>query len=299
MQSLVRTFGRLGLAKSSRDESEYLRHVSALYSPGYGTEHMSKIIHAVVRFIRPMVVLEIGVGYTTPFILRALGENEADVQRERELFSLMQRHGEAQGIMMEHPAIDDRLPFYSMPYTPRLFAIDDYSLETLDFAQAMDAIRALGLESRLKLVKSSFVGAAPKLGLARGELDMIWFDAKSSHGTLADFLIEYWPLLRSDGGVLLVHFTAGYDKEGKAWWIIDIRDLIIRLGLETNAEGLEQLQLVEPQKYRQGAVTMIRRIGNSQVKYHRMVSHPAVVPQVYKGGVKPPALPAGRAPREL
>ena len=29
-------------------------------------------------------------------------------------------------------------------------------------------------------------------------------DAKSERGTLADFLMEYWQLLRPDGGILLV-----------------------------------------------------------------------------------------------
>jgi len=78
----------------------------------------------------------------------------------------MKTHGAAQGIMMEHPALDEKLPFYRRSHAPRLFAIDDYSLETLDFTQAMDAIKGLGLDSRLNLVKSSFVGAASKLGWA-------------------------------------------------------------------------------------------------------------------------------------
>jgi len=79
MQGLVRCVGRRGVAKSKRDETSFLERTSALYSPGYGTEHMALVVHAAVRFIRPETVLEIGVGYTTPFILRALEDNEADV----------------------------------------------------------------------------------------------------------------------------------------------------------------------------------------------------------------------------
>ena len=94
--------------------------------------------------------------------------------------------------------------------------------------------------------------------LGHGGLDMIWFDAKSEHGTLADFLLEYWPLLNPDGGVLMVHFTAGYDTHAGKWWLIDIKGLIMKLGLD-RGPGIQQLQLIEPHKYRQGAVTMIRR----------------------------------------
>ena len=145
---------------------------------------------------------------------------------------------------------------------------------------------------------------------------MIWFDAKSEHGTLADFLLEYWPLLNPDGGVLMVHFTAGYDPHAGKWWLIDIKELIMKLGLD-RGPGIQQLQLIEPHKYRQGAVTMIRRprarpslalpcrpahscrwtcrLGATEDKYVKMVDHPMVTPQVYKNGRRPPALPAAQA----
>lgn len=123
------------------------------------------------------------------------------------------------------------LPALVDEYNPRLYAIDDYSLDTLDFTEAMAAIERLGLRRRLNLVKDNFVGSMPRLNLTEGELDMVWFDAKSVNGTLADFLIEYWNLLRPDGGVMLVHYTAGYDQESKQWWRIDVRQLVVSLGL--------------------------------------------------------------------
>ena len=41
-------------------------------SPGMGTEVMAQVLHSVVRFTRPAVTLEIGAGFTTMAILRAL-----------------------------------------------------------------------------------------------------------------------------------------------------------------------------------------------------------------------------------
>ena len=121
-------------------------------------------------------------------------------------------------------------------------------------------------------------------------IEMIWFDAKSEKGSLADFLLEYWPLLKSDGGLLLVHFTAGYDTSTHQWWLIDIKGLIVSLGLANEAE-LESIQLIEPHKYRQGAVTMIRRAGQGNTKYVKMMDHPTVRPNFYKDGVTPPPIP--------
>ena len=106
----------------------------------------------------------------------------------------------------------------------------------------------------------SYVNASSKLKLQeRKTLDMIWFDAKTPDSKLDRFLLEYWPILNRIGGVLLVHFTAGYDMQRRVWWRVDIREIIQRLGLQTRGEELEQIQLIEPHKYRQGAVTMVKR----------------------------------------
>ena len=94
---------------------------------------------------------------------------------------------------------------------------------------------------------------------------------KGTGGTLADFLVEYWPLIRPDGGMLLVHFTSGVN-EGTPWRI-DVKELALQLQL-AKPEQMEQLNLVEPHKYRQGAVTMLRRVQHRVAPV--MSSHPAL-----------------------
>jgi len=141
LQGMVRTYGRLSMVEEenkSETEADFYQSISSLYSPGYGTENMALLLHALVRFVRPRVVLEVGVGYTTPWIIKALRDNEAATARDRAIFPLMKTKGDILGVQMEHPALDDKLNFFNKSYDPLLFAIDDYSLDTLDFTQVSD-----------------------------------------------------------------------------------------------------------------------------------------------------------------
>ena len=51
---------------------EYKEH----YRPGLGTENVAPFLRSMVQMLRPNRVLEIGAGYTTPFLLEALVNNE-------------------------------------------------------------------------------------------------------------------------------------------------------------------------------------------------------------------------------
>ena len=45
------------------------------YVPGYGTEKVGPFLESLVGLSRPQRILEIGMGYTTPFLLNGLKEN--------------------------------------------------------------------------------------------------------------------------------------------------------------------------------------------------------------------------------
>ena len=51
---------------------EYQDH----YRKGMGTESVGPLLRSLVRMVRPNRVLEIGAGYTTPFLLEGLEKNE-------------------------------------------------------------------------------------------------------------------------------------------------------------------------------------------------------------------------------
>ena len=43
---------------------------------GMGTENVGSLLRALVQMVRPQRILEIGAGYTTPFLLDGLKANE-------------------------------------------------------------------------------------------------------------------------------------------------------------------------------------------------------------------------------
>jgi hypothetical protein len=47
----------------------FLEAIKPLYSPVMGTEAMGPLLYSLICFSRPQRVLEVGAGYTTPFIL--------------------------------------------------------------------------------------------------------------------------------------------------------------------------------------------------------------------------------------
>ncbi len=66
--------------------TDFLNRIQKLATPRMGTEHMGPLLYSLVRMVRPLRVLEAGVGYTTPFIVKALQDNVDDFDRERELW---------------------------------------------------------------------------------------------------------------------------------------------------------------------------------------------------------------------
>ena len=75
------------------------------YTPGYGTEKVGPFLIGLMEMARPQKVLEIGFGYTTPFLMEGLKNN----------FEL-------------HWDGNCDPEFMKTKYDPRLVVIDDQSL---------------------------------------------------------------------------------------------------------------------------------------------------------------------------
>ena len=78
-----------------------------LFRPGMGTEVVAPFLRSMVQLLRPNGVLEIGAGYTTPFLLEGLVNNQQ---------------------VFDDGNLDNRY-FQNYVYEPRLVIIDDMSLE--------------------------------------------------------------------------------------------------------------------------------------------------------------------------
>ena len=84
------------------------------YRKGMGTENVGSFLRSLIQMVRPNKILEIGAGYTTPFILEAVVNNER-------IFN--------EGNLKESY-------FKNYNYTPKLVVIDDINLSVLKKNQA-------------------------------------------------------------------------------------------------------------------------------------------------------------------
>lgn len=83
-------------------------------------------------------------------------------------------------------------------------------------------------------------------------LGLVWNDAQWD----PDFIRAWWPLLKRDGGMLLLHNVIG-NGERSRWCIASPRRVVREL---FPGEKFEFLTLLEPHKAYQGSVAMLRRL---------------------------------------
>ena len=57
--------------------------VRPLYDEHMGVENMGPLLYALIRFVKPRTILEVGAGYTTFFVLQALKDNEDELAHLR------------------------------------------------------------------------------------------------------------------------------------------------------------------------------------------------------------------------
>tara|TARA_Y100001934_G_C11942565_1_gene580919 strand:- start:169 stop:696 length:528 start_codon:yes stop_codon:yes gene_type:complete len=174
----------------------------------------------MAQMLRPKNILEIGAGYTTPFLLEALINNER-VYDDGNL---------------------EPLYFKNYVYDPKLVVIDNMSLGELTKKPGMAQIFS---SKYTELVQGDFEGKASILGEKYGDFDFVWFDCGgSSEYTI--FMEEYWDIC-SD--YIFFHFT--YTRGSPN----ELRDIIFNK-LTGNPSVFD---IVEPHKSRQGSITMVRK----------------------------------------
>jgi predicted O-methyltransferase YrrM len=219
---------------------EFHAAVRPLFVPEMGTECTAYLLYWLVRMTRPRKVLEIGMGYTTPFLAKALHDNVEAVTVERELL------GTPASVVhqpLAHPG------YYDEPYEPRLICIDRMTEPESSAPRAHAVLTELGLADRVSVIETDLRGSSGEVREKFGLLDFAWID---TWDTLA-FLREYWGLVDPAGGVLAVHYLMTY-PEGRA-----IQHYLNSL---RGPEGghLEVTNFREPHKTYQNSITLIRRI---------------------------------------
>ena len=237
--------------------------VRPLFVSGMGTEHVGPLLYNMVRMTRPLRVLEVGLGYTSPFLAMAIADNMAEDAADRRLLA------EAPQDNMRFSLL--RAEHFRREYAPRLHAIDDFSGDGTSAPRVLETLQLLDLDGLVRVHKADFRGYAKKIDRADLPLDFVWFDAGGPLEYIA-FLQEYWPLIAQDHGLLLLHFTywnitahyQGRDHTNLLCGSIanEIKRQQLRAGI---AARFEVLSLVEPHKSRQGSITMVRKLAGTSM----------------------------------
>ena len=189
---------------------------------GMGTENVGPLLRTLVQMIRPQRILEVGAGYTTPFILDGLKANE-------ELF--------------DDGNLDPSYKkWYDLNNDPRLVVIDTNPLPQLN-------------SKYVEHIQGKFQGKSQELFEKYGEFDMIWFDCGAPQ-EYHDFLTEYWDICSH---YMIFHYTF---FQGQPTTAIDIIsgsiDGYARL---YGANNVQRIDVLEPHKAGQGSITMLRKVS--------------------------------------
>jgi hypothetical protein len=240
-----------------------------------GTELMAPLLHSLARSVRAERVLEVGAGLSTLFLLRALAENSADVERERSLLpaktagydpawasdeEAARRAGPAvvRWLEADPPLIDPA--WYDRPYAPRCLSVDDTSspFSTADAVQ--EAAQTAGLDRFLDFRRCDFRELAAELREARERVDLAWFDC-GGYREYQDFLDLCWDLVEPDGGLLVLHYTVTVPSHERA-----LAELTAS-GERGERGRFEVLSLLEPHKLMQNSCTLVRRCDAPPRRY--------------------------------
>ena len=240
-------------------DASFYKAVEPLFVPGMGTEHVGLLLYSMVRMIRPRTALEVGLGYTSPFLARALKDNLEEDAADRKVLAEAAEDDQRRVVL--------RQEFFELPYAPRLIAIDDYSDNDTSAPRVLESLYELGLDDLVDVHQVDFRGHAGKLDRALLPLDFVWFDAGGPLEYI-DFLKEYWPLLNPEHGQLLLHFTywnltgmyQGREVSNMLCGSItnELKRQQTRAGFDAR---FEVLSLLEPHKGRQGSVTLVRKLA--------------------------------------
>ena len=235
----------------------WLETVSPAYDAHMGAENLGLALYALCRFVKPGSALEIGGGYTTPWVLQALADNDDEL-----------RALAASGAGSKDPKRQPRIagmapgtPWYlpeavnALVRRPAgvMHCVDDMSHAFSTAGTVRKIAGRLGVEDRLRLhARDAWDG--PPEDCRDGAVDLLFVDF--GVGTrLNEFLSMYWECV-SPGGFVVVHSTV--TNAATRRWTEAVRRG--EFGWEMpEGDSAHHVSLLEPHKRYQNAFTMLQK----------------------------------------
>jgi predicted O-methyltransferase YrrM len=243
-------------------DASFIAAVERLRMPSMGTAVVAPLLSSLVQLVRPRRVLEVGMGYTTPFLAATLEELEK--QSRIESLALAEK---------SRPYVDGDVEFddhwlnadpalltpsfYLEPYQPEFVAVDNMSMDGSSAPQVQEVLRELGLEERVTIVNADLHDCIELLPAGFAPIDLAWVDAWEC----LYFFDHFWDLINPDGGLIIMHYLMTY-PEGEA-----ILDYIADVQHARPGE-LEIVNLLEPHKLAQNSLTVLRRTSAGKTRIH-------------------------------
>ena len=200
-----------------------------------GTENVGPLLRTLVQMIRPQRILEVGAGYTTPFLLDGLKVNDK--------------------IFDEGNLDPSYKKWHKSNNDPRLVVIDTDPLPQLD-------------SKYVEHIHGKFQGRSQELFEKYGEFDMIWFDCGDAQD-YQDFLAEYWNICSH---YMIFHYTF---FQGQPTTVIDIiSGSIDGWARLYGANNVQRIDILEPHKAGQGSITMLKKVSPPSRLHSSDILHP-------------------------
>jgi len=233
--------------------AQFLASAAPLYDMHMGVENMGPLLYSIVRFVKPLQVLEVGAGYTSIYIVQALADNAAEMAN----YGKLQRADKAK--CGEVPwLVEDALP-RQLDGSPLLHTVDSMAHESTTAHKVVEVAAALGVEQHIQLHEADVWEFT--WDESWGQLDMLWVDF-SPGDRLDEFLATWWPRL-SPGGFVLIHSTV--TNQHSRGWLDRLRSQqqpdggAVNEVFALNPDEFATLSLMEPHKMFQNSTTLIQK----------------------------------------
>ena len=189
------------------------------FRPGLGTESVAPFLRSFIQMVRPQRILEVGAGYTTPFLLDGLENNK---------------------MILDEGNLDmEYLEWHKKHYDPKLVILDTsvkYDLKE----------RGFNFDSKyVEFIEGKFQGKSQKLFDTYGPFDFVWYDCGVPED-YRDFMFEYWDICSQ---YVIFHYTYSFQKPNPFLEIV--------MGHATG--NPQRIDILEPHKNHQGSITILKK----------------------------------------
>jgi hypothetical protein len=191
------------------------------------TENVSLFLYSLIKCARPMSILEVGSGYSTLFIAKAID----DIKSEKEIFT--------RDCMKENC-----LDYIGPTYNPKFYVVDDKSVK--EFIDNRAVLDSQGLTKHITFIDDDIDDYLVNTDII---FDFAWLD----FGTGQKYMFYVDSLFKKlkPGGFIIVHSTEG-NLLGKLF----TTDLKLLMNYNHN---FEMMTIVEPHKRIQSSFTIIKK----------------------------------------